>query len=755
MIDADSRQPMTGVTVSIAGSNTSTTSDSLGIFKFINVPIGTQNLAFSATGYETKNYPGIEVSSGKEVFLEATLTEKITTLDEVMVTGGRKPDNALNEFASASVRSFSLDDAKKYPVTGFDPGRIAQNFAGVTFTEDNSNAIIIRGNSPRGILWKLDGIEIPNPNHFGNTGSGGGNISMLSSSTLDKSDFYTGAFPAEFGDALSGVFDLRLRKGNKDKHEYSLMLGALGVEAAIAGPFNKRSSSSYIVNYRYSTFALLKGIAEIEGVTPDYQDLSFKISLPTKKAGSFSVFGLGGINKSFRDPQQIDFAFGDAFGPLFSIHEKGKMGVFGVSHQIFLSPKAYLHTTLAITADNYINKSDSIDVHNNYARGETGRTDFLNMAYKSSCIYNNKINSRNTMQAGVTISLLAYNFTDRRYNPGTRVYDQIFDSRGNSILYESFLQWKWKSQSGIEVIPGVHFTSLSLTREQSVEPRFSISYSMPNNQKFLVAAGLHSRPEHLSTYFFRNLKDNTTEASQNLKFPKAIHLVLGYQKKFHSVLFKVEAYYQYLYQVAVEKKDPGFFSMSNALSVYDLYDLDSTLVSTGSGRNYGLDITVEKPLVKNWHFLLTASLSRSFFTTYNGKEFPTRFDRIYHLTAIAGKEWSIDKNEKRKFAINGKLLTAGGLRESPVDQVQSGMQNKIVYVKDKYYSTQTSPYFRADVGVSYKINFRKSTHTLMLDIQNVFNQKNIYSTTYHIQTNQFENEYGLGLFPLINYRVEF
>ncbi len=753
--DADSKQPMTGVTISLAGSNKNTISDSTGNFKLTEVPIGTQTFKFSGTGYETRVYQGIEVSSGKEVFLEATLIEKITRLNEIILNGNKKDNNALNEFASASARSFSLDDAKKYPITGFDPGRIVQNFAGVTITEDNSNAIVIRGNSPKGILWKLDGIEIPNPNHFGSTGSGGGNISMLSSSTLDKSDFYSGAFPAEFGNALSGVFDLRLRKGNKDKHEYSLMVGALGIEAAMEGPLSKKSSSSYLVNYRYSTFALVKGVAEIEGVAPDYQDVSFKVLLPTKKAGSFSIFGLAGINKSLQEPQQIDFALGGPFGPLFSAHEKGKVGVAGISHQIFLNRKSYIQTILAATADSYINNVDSLDAHNNYSRGAVGRTKFLNIAYKLSGTYNNKINSRNTIQAGITISSLTYNFNDRQFNPGTQVYDNIFDSRGNSIFYEGFAQWKWKLKSRVDIIPGVHYSILSLNHTKSIEPRISISYNTLNNQKFIVAAGLHSRPEHLSTYFFRNLKNNEPAASQDLKFAKAAHIVVGYHKKFRSILFKVEAYYQYLYDIAIEKNNAGFFSMINALSVYDLYDLDSALISTGTGKNYGLDITLEKPLLKNWHFLITGSVLKSYYSIYNGKEFPTKLDRGYQVTAITGKEWDLHQNEKRKFAINGKIVTAGGMRESPVDQSQSRLQGKVVYIKDQYYSKQTSPYFRADIGVSYKINLRTSTHTLMLDIQNIFNHKNIARTTYNLQSNQFSNEYGLGLFPLINYRVDF
>ncbi|MEP7322718.1 MAG: TonB-dependent receptor, partial [Saprospiraceae bacterium] len=611
----------------------------------------------------------------------------------------------------------------------------------------------IRGNSPKGILWKLEGIEIPNPNHFGSTGGGGGNISMLSSSTLDKSDFYTGAFPAEFGNALSGVFDLKLRRGNNDKHEHSVMIGALGIEAATEGPL-KINSSSYLVNFRYSTFALLKGVAEIEGVTPDYQDISFKVFLPTKKAGSFSVFGLGGINKSLRKPQEIDFVF-EAFGPLYRVEEKGSVGVVGLSHQIFLTKKSYLQTILAATSDNYSNKTDTLDPHNKYLRGAVGRTKFLNTTYKLSSSYNNKINSHHTIQFGIILSKLGYNFNDQQYNPSTKNWNTNFNSNGNSIFYEGYVQWKWRLNNRIDIVPGIHYSALALDKTKSIEPRISISYNASNNQKIILAVGQHSRPEHLSTYFFHNSKNTQQDKFQDLKFAKASHIVFAYHKIYNGYLFKAETYYQYLFDIAVEKNASSFFSTINALSVYDLYNLDSSLISSGRGSNYGVDITVEKPFIKNWHFLVTGSLFKSRYSTYNGKFFPAKLDRGYQCTAIAGKEWSINKNERKRIAINGKLLTAGGLRESPVDQVQSDLQKKLVYVKDQYYSKQTPSYFRMDIGISYKINRPESTHTIMLDVQNIFNYRNISGITYNIQSKQSSNEYGLGLFPLFNYRVEF
>ncbi|MEO6328969.1 MAG: TonB-dependent receptor [Ginsengibacter sp.] len=754
VIDADSKEPLTGIVVTINGKIGNTITDSTGRFKINAVPVGLQTIEFSANNYETKVIEGIEVTSGKEFFLQVTLNEKITFLSEIVIRSNKKQNNSLNEFASVSARSFSMDDTKKYPITGFDPGRIAQNFAGVSLTEDNSNAIIIRGNSPKGILWKLEGIEIPNPNHFGSTGSGGGNISMLSSSTLDKSDFYAGAFPAEFGNALSGVFDLKLRKGNSDKHEHSIMVGDLGIEASTEGPINRKAGSSYLVNFRYSTFALIKGIAEIDGVTPDYQDLSFKFNFPTKKAGTFSIFGLGGINKQLREP--VIFGGFRPIMALFRVEEKGLLGVVGLSQQIFLNKKSYLQNTIAATSDNYYSNVDTLDYNNNYARGAVGRTKFISPTYKWATTYNNKINNHHTIQIGLITSYLGYNFIDSQYNGINNSLRVIFNSKGNSFLYEAYLQWKWRLNSHIDIIPGIHYTMLALNKAKSIEPRFSLTYYAPGSQKISLAAGLHSKPEHLSTYFFQNLKSNLPGfAYQNLGLTKAAHATLSYQKNLKNISIKAEAYYQYLYNVPVEKDSAGFFSMVNALSVYDLYDLDSQLVNNGKGKNYGLDVSIEKPFLKNWHFLTTASVFRSGYTAYNGKSFHTRFDRNFQLIVITGKEWKASHNNKRRLGANAKVLVAGGLRESPIDYERSAAQHKIVYAVDKYYSLQTTPYSRMDMGISYRINRPKSTHIIMLDVQNIFNQKNVVRTTYDIQAKQTSKDYSLGIFPLFNYRIEF
>lgn len=239
-----------------------------GTFRFENVPVGRIDLEVSYIGYEDKNIPNILVSSGKEVILELEMRESVLKMDVVVITASQKKGEVLNEMAAISSRSFSVEETKRYAGSFQDPSRMVSAFAGVSSNPDGNNDIVVRGNSPKGILWRLDGIEIPNPNHFANEGATGGPINALNSELLSNSDFQTGAFAPEYGNVLSGVFDIHMRSGNNEKREYSVGAGVLGTDITLEGPFSKKYSGSYLANYRYSSLAMLDdaGLVDFDGV---------------------------------------------------------------------------------------------------------------------------------------------------------------------------------------------------------------------------------------------------------------------------------------------------------------------------------------------------------------------------------------------------------------------------------------------------------------------------------------------------------
>ena len=295
IIDQEAQSPLLGANVVVLGTDpllgSSTEAD--GSFRIERVPVGRHTLKISCIGYEDAQIPELIVGSGKEVVLTIRLTESLTQMEEIVVTAESEKGKPNNELAFISARSFTVEETKRYAASINDPARMALSFAGVASTDDGSNNIVIRGNSPRGVLWRLEGIEVPNPNHFGEEGASGGGVSMLSVNTLDNSDFYTGAFPAEYGNAASGVFDIKLRKGNSEQKEYALQAGLLGVDFAAEGPFSQNAKASYLVNYRYSTLGILGalGIEVVGDAIPNFQDLTFKVHVPTQRAGVLLSLG--------------------------------------------------------------------------------------------------------------------------------------------------------------------------------------------------------------------------------------------------------------------------------------------------------------------------------------------------------------------------------------------------------------------------------------------------------------------------------
>lgn len=757
IIDADSKKGLPSASIVLVGSGKTVISDSTGNFRITNVSIGRQSVQVSLVGYEAGATSEILVTSGKEVFLTIPLREKVTNLSEVKLVGKKNRLKASNEFATTSSRAFSVEETKRYAAAAFDPGRMAQNFAGVSNNGDGDNSIVVRGNSPQGVLWRLEGIEIPSPNHFGGLGGSGGSISMLSSSTLGNSDFYTGAFPAEFGNALSGAFDLKFRDGNKDKREHSFMIGGLGIELASEGPFKKGGASSYLINYRYSTLSLLKGFLDLQGILPEYQDISFKFNFPTKTAGTFSLFGIGGLNTASKDPDRDSTKWDDDH-PNYVLDNKGKLGVVGLSHQVFLSKNSFLKTIISASVERYDQKTDTLDPKNAYSSIITFRGKLIDNATRLSVLYNNKLSNRHTFRAGIVVSRLGFNYDNNYLDESDDQWKTLLQSKGNAMFYQAYLQWKYRINEKFTTILGLHGSLFAMNDTKSLEPRTSISYQLDKTQSITLSAGMHSKPQHLSTYYYekRIAGEPLTQPNKNLDLSKALHLVLAYDKSFKAgIRFKAEAYYQHLYKIPVEKDINGFFSAINAADIYNLYEVDSALVSDGKGTNYGIDISLEKAFTKNYYFLIAGSLFNSTYTTYAGKEYDTKFNRNYQVNIVAGKEWKLGKNRSKIIGLNGKVLASGAIRDSPIDLAASQQEGKAVYVSDKYYTIKSDPYYRLDIGISYKINRRHATHSFSLDVQNVTDHKNLYMSYYDNDKQKIKKEYQMGLFPIFNYRIEF
>jgi hypothetical protein len=761
VIDKENNVPVSGATVSITSVNPVRRifTDSEGKFRLPGIPVGRHQMEILAEGFQPNTLSQILVSSGKELVLDVEMKELVKALETVVINGNANNQRPLNEMANTSARSFSVEETSRYAASLFDPARMAQSFAGVTAGNDLNNDIVIRGNSSKGLQWRLEGVEIINPNHFGEEGSSAGGVSMISSSMLTSSDFFTGAFPAEYGNALSGVFDLQFRKGNTEKNERAFMIGVLGTEASMEGPFKKGSKSSYLVNYRYSTLGLLDKIGVSpwgNSGTPIYQDIAFNLNFPTTKAGTFSLFGIGGISRQDQRAEK-DFTQWDEFYDKFDREFRYSSGSAGLKHLWILNNKVYLKNILSYSVSEIKDNADTLT--NTYQSNIFGRDSYGNSSWRYSGMINFKANAKNTLRAGTIISRLNFDLSSLAFKRQLNKLSRILDAAGDAWNNEGYFQWKHQFSDRLSINTGLHASYFNLSDSWSIEPRLGLNWDVKPDQQISFGAGIHNRLEPMAFYYANNeLPDGTVVTSNRKLSPtKALHVVGGYEKRFSGKLrLKAEAYYQHLFDVPVNSDPALNFSTLNVSDAYYIYSRNYQLLKNeGTGKNTGLELTLEKSLDRGYYFMITSSLFDSRFKASSGKEFNTNYNSHYVSNIVAGKEWKTRANDKNLFGLNAKLMYTGGRRYSPINLAESLAIDEQVVYEDRVNSLKTSPYFRLDLSMTYRINRPKVSHAFFADVQNVMNRRNELGQFYNSDKNNIETLKLSGLIPSLYYRIEF
>jgi len=766
VIDTDSEMPLIGANVEIISldNKVGTVTDIDGLFRLNDIPVGRHIIQVSYLGFNTVTIPNVIVSSGKEVDLNIALSEGYSVMDEVTIVAEVEKDKSVNEMATISAKTFSLEEVTRYSGGRNDASRLVSNFAGVATADDSRNDIVIRGNSPAGVLWRLEGVPIPNPNHFSTLGTTGGPVSALNTNLLKNSDFITSAFPSEYGNALSGVFDVGFRNGNKDKFEVTAQLAAFsGLELMVEGPLNSKKTSSFLVSYRHSFVALASSLNLDIGTnaTPDYRDLSFKFDFGRTKLGKFSIFGIGGTSDIAFLGAEIDendiFAEADA-----DSRADSQIGVFGLKHNLLLSDNSYLKTVISFsrakndfTQDRYldellVDKYSNTDVSDN--------TDRIAI----TTYYNVKQSNRITTRAGVTLEQLALTsvVNDREGNPdldmdGLPDWQQVRDVDGGIFILQPFVQTKCKLSEKMTLNAGLHGQYLGINDDFIVEPRAAINYSVSEKSAINFGYGHHSQVQPLPILFFLSENANGVLSAQNqeLDFTKAHHIVLGYDYKPSSEWrAKLEAYYQHLYDVPVDRFE-STFSLLNAGADF-VFPETGYLINDGTGKNYGLELTVEKFFSRGYYGLLTGSLFQSKYTGSDGVERNTAFNNQYVLNALAGKEWKL--NDKYAFTTDFKVTTAGGRYYTPINLEASKLFNTEIKDESRAYSEQFDPYLRVDLKVGFRMNSKRGfSQVFALDFQNILNRENPFTKRYNRSTNEVNTVLQSGFFPDILWRIQF
>lgn len=754
VLDEQSGSPLAHATVMGEGSAGSLT-DTAGFFWLRNIPVGRQTIRVSLIGYADVVVKNIEVTSSKEVVVEIKLRQRVKNMDEVVVKAGRSKSRALNDAALVSARQLSMDEAVRYAGTRNDPSRMAQNFAGVSGANDARNDIVIRGNSPAGVLWRMEGIDIPNPNHYSTLGSTGGPVTILNTNTLRSSDFLTSAFPAQYGNALAGVFDLRMRNGNNEKYEFLGQMGFNGFEFGAEGPLNKKTRSSFLVNYRYSLIAVVQKLGLTVGTgsaTPYYQDLNFKVNIPTRKAGTFSWFGLGGESHIQFEATDEDNLYSTNDGSQRNRNFKSLTGVTGLTHTCFFNPGTSGKLTLAVSG------FDSKYTEDFYNSPRTDKTAFykknVQLKYAAGYTFNKKIDRKNQLTAGVTADISRLKLKNDYIPDGDSLLRTLFDTRKNAVLLKGFINYTYRFSDKLTANAGLYAQLFTLNNTGSTEPRWNIKYQFRPNQSLSFGAGMHSQTQPLEVYFYesKNATGQTVLTNKELDLVRSVHGVAGYDISFSKNLrLKTELYGQYIYHAAVENAISSF-SMLNTGA--DFYFPDKTNLSNdGKGYNYGAEITLERFLHNGLYYLITGSVFESKYKGSDDVWRNTAFNSRFTFNFLTGKELKL--TSKTSAGIDTKITWAGGQRYTPFDLAASQLAGYVVFKTAEAYSLQHPDYLRWDLKFSYTRNGRKATQKWYVDLQNLTNRDNIYIRTLNPKTGSTGVINQIGFFPNINYQVTF
>lgn len=774
VLDKETQSTLPGATLLILSESnisTGTLADSEGKFRFPPSPVGRYTLKVSFPGYKPFELSNLILNSGKEMILQIELEESVLELETVEIKATEGIESS-NELALNSSRSFQMEETERFAGSRSDAARMASNFAGVNGADDSRNDISVRGNSPLGLLWRIEGVDVLNPNHFAVPGTTGGAISLLNNKMFGTSDFFSGAFPAEYGNATAAVFDIKLRNGNTEKHEYSAQLGVLGTELAGEGPLSKSKNSSYLFAYRYSTLKIFESLNMPIGTdaVPSYQDLSFKINLDIGKAGTVALWGISGtssinIKLSDKPLDEIDLYSESDWDQKF----KTRMFVAGITHQIPLGKKSFWRTSLAHYG------GQAIGDHDRFVRDSSLQIErlfpkvYFNYKTNKTTLHssiNTKLSAKHSLKTGIITERIYLNYLDSNFVEPLYSWEYRNNYQNDSYLLQAYTQWKYKPNDNWVIQAGLHAQHFTLSASSAIEPRAGAKWYASKKSSFSLSSGMHS--QMLPLYIYVNQKPVSNAGTSNnayylpnekTGFSRSIHTVLGYDYRLSSSLFfRIETYYQRQYQVPVTPF-PSSFSLLNQGTSFTRYFPDR-LVNEGTGNNYGLEFTLNKTFANRWYGLSTLSLYESNYKGSDGISRPTDLNGGYIWNILWGREWKPGKKENRTITVAIKSTAGGGRRYTPADQTNSDYLRELVEIDSLQNSLQFRDYYRLDFRIGYRVNRPKVTHEFMIDILNILDRKNVLGLAYvpdpsNPAANPFREQYQLGRLPLFWYRLDF
>lgn len=761
IIDKHSQQLLPGATIFLLGEKEykATTTDNSGKFRLEKIPLGRYDLKVTYIGYKENIVSDIMVNSGKEIVLSVEMEENVVEGEGVTVYGQKDRGLPNNDLILASVTNIRPETLTRFAGARMDPSRVVANYAGVINGRDPRNDIIVRGNSAFGLLWRMEGVDIPNPNHYTFIANSGGAFSILNNNLLASSDFIAGAFPAEYGNKTSAVFDLKLRNGNNEKRENTFQVGLNGLEISTEGPISDKGAS-YVGSVRFFNFKLLDemGVNVVSSGIPQFSDATFKINIPLKKKGAISLWGIGGkSNISLMDADQDTLKWGKA-------KYINKNSLYSAMHAIGAS---YHHSygerwkgRLNISTSGSNIKFSNREIYRNSIHNSFLTLNSIEGQNQLNYTLNFNKSTNHHFKTGITLKHLYFNNFDLALQPDDSLYISGINKKGFSYFYQSFFHWQFKVNPKLELNTGLFFQYFAFNKKWSLEPRFSARYKINEYHNITFASGLHSQTQPLPYYQYKTPDTyyKFSDYNSKLNFTKSFHLVAGYNSTIsQDWRLKTELYYQYLFNVPVTlTKGYSSYSAINEGSEYNFSVFDST-VNKGTGKNYGIELTIEKFFSRKYYLLSSITFLDSKYKGADGIERNTTFNIGHIFNIVGGRVFDLDQEKSKQLHIDAKINYSGGRRFIKVDEERTNVDpsDQIYYDLDNSFNNKVRDYFRTDLKITYNVNLPKATHNFFVAIDNLFDTKNESIYDWDRFEEKVKPYYQLGVFPYAGYKIQF
>lgn len=743
--DKTTGKALEGINIKLLDSRYGTATDAVGQFSMSGIEIGRYILQATAVGFDTLTIAEILLQSGKETVLHLQMQPGNTILSEIVIIGESNPFP--NDIPSVTL--LTQEATVRYPGTFYDPARLILTYPGVANDNDQANGIIVRGNSPNGILWRLEGADIVNPNHTPNAGTfsdqvtqNGGGVNMLSAQLLGTSAFFRGAFPTEYGNALGGVMDMRFRAGNNQKTEFTGQIGLIGIDAAVEGPLSQKSKASYLVNARYSTLGLLSTLGVPLGDEEiNFTDLSFNLAFPFRKGGELTVFGVAGNSENVFEAER-DSTLWEFEKDNQDIRFKSNTIITGATLSLPVGKKSNWRTVFAYSSLNTERTSEVLNANYALQDRDLATNDQVKASLHST--FTHQLSAGQKLKAGAVLTQQDYEiYQEQNQQPFAR-------GEGGGMLLQPYLDYSAQLSRNLQLNAGLRYSCFTFNNTDAVEPRASLNWRVAPDQNLRLAYGLHSQLQ-IPQLYFAIISNNSNE---DLELSKAHHYVLSYEKRLNvKTKLTAEAYYQDLYDIPVQANAQTDFSAINMLEGF----VRTPLENSGTGRNYGVELGIEKYFNGEFFYLSNISIYQSKYTGSDGIKRDTRYNGNYTFNLTGGKEWTKNKDngKQRIWGVNLRLVSLGGFRETPIDVAASQEAQRTIYVPGQAFDLQQDGFFRADLRIYLRKNKPGRSSMLILDIQNATNQENPAFRYFDSYTGTVVQKNQLGIIPILSYRWTF